>query len=640
MNGDINLSGLLPDFSTIGVYPETADQLSALFVFTLLVIFCIFLLLASYALIISVRRISWVNHLLKNETNISIISNREDLVEQANEVTHSGGHLWREFNATLIEVENNNHINLYSTLDANYFFNNSTLAAEITESRMLAAVPGFLTAFGVIGTFVGLQLGLSDLNIGNDVAVSEMKSGLAHVISGAKIAFMTSVWGVVLSVLFNFIEKFLEIIARNKIARLQVKIDQLTPRISAEFQLQKIVNDGQQSRESLQGLAEKIGDKMQESILGVVDGMQSSLESSLTNIMAPAINKLVDSTSDGNQKALESLVDNFLARFGEMGSSQKDSMELASQNVSEALGSLNSSMTSFLDRLDVSQGHSEDREKDLIATISEQVTQLVNHSVEQKIFLTEFVDNKLGGLSDLFQEREQITLERDQRRQEKFMEQSSVINASTDELLNRIEKGMDSQFTTSSLLIEQGKALQLDIGEVAKVNVEVSNGLKSSATELNSASQEIKQFGGHMNEAGQKLSGSISNAVESTSSLAHQNQRVSELMEAQRKQLIDDRQQFDLAAVQLQSLINSADSAFDKMRDHQSVFLNELKGNVSDLANQMTDLLSDYAKQANTQTERHLGAWAEHTTNYAQQMNSAAQTLSSVVDEMEDKLRR
>jgi hypothetical protein len=177
-------------------------------------------------------------------------------------VSHPGGYLWQEFNETLIEVENNDSVNLYSTLDAKYFFNNSTLAAEITESRMLAAVPGFLTAFGVIGTFVGLQLGLSELNIGNDVAVSEMKTGLAHVISGAKTAFMTSVWGVVLSVLFNFFEKFLEIIARSKISRLQVKIDQLTPRISAEFQLQQIVNDGQQSRESLQGLAEKIGDKM------------------------------------------------------------------------------------------------------------------------------------------------------------------------------------------------------------------------------------------------------------------------------------------------------------------------------------------------------------------------------------------
>ena len=151
---------------------------------------------------------------------------------------------------------------------------------------MIAAVPGFLTAFGVIGTFVGLQLGLSELNIGNDVAVSEMKAGLAQVISGAKIAFMTSVWGVTLSVFFNFIEKGLERVARSRIYRLQTRIDQLLPRLSAEFQLQRIADDGQQSRESLQGLAEKIGEKMQESLLEATAGIQAGLESSLEKIMA------------------------------------------------------------------------------------------------------------------------------------------------------------------------------------------------------------------------------------------------------------------------------------------------------------------------------------------------------------------
>lgn len=59
---------------------------------------------------------------------------------------------------------------------------------------MIAVVPGFLTALGVIGTFVGLQLGLSDLNIAGNVDVNEMKNGVAGVINGAKIAFMTSVW--------------------------------------------------------------------------------------------------------------------------------------------------------------------------------------------------------------------------------------------------------------------------------------------------------------------------------------------------------------------------------------------------------------------------------------------------------------
>ena len=58
-------------------------------------------------------------------------------------------------------------------------------------------------------------------------------------IAGASIAFMTSLWGVFLSVVFNFIEKSLERLCRGRITTLQNTIDYLYPRITAE---QSLVN--------------------------------------------------------------------------------------------------------------------------------------------------------------------------------------------------------------------------------------------------------------------------------------------------------------------------------------------------------------------------------------------------------------
>ena len=58
-------------------------------------------------------------------------------------------------------------------------------------------------------------------------------------ISGASIAFMTSLWGVALSVSFNFLEKLLERFARAQISGLQNTIDFLYPRVTAE---QSLVN--------------------------------------------------------------------------------------------------------------------------------------------------------------------------------------------------------------------------------------------------------------------------------------------------------------------------------------------------------------------------------------------------------------
>ncbi len=653
-----NFKELLPHFSSFSFPLDTLEELSTVFAFILLAIFLGFLLFSIKKFLKSLTQISWVINLMKDETSSSLASSRQNFIDESKKVTHQGRHLWWEFNETLIETENEGVVRLHNTLDADHFFNTSKLAAGITESRMLAAVPGFLTAVGVIGTFVGLQQGLSGLNIGGEV--DEMMRGIAHVISGAKTAFLTSVWGVFLSVLFNIIEKELERRIRTKIHNLQIRIDELFPRFNADYQLHRIANDGQQSRESLQGLGEKIGEKLQEALVETTKTIQGGLESSLEKIMAPAINKLVDETSSGNQRALESLIENFLSKFGELGSTQRDAMDQASHKVSDALSSLNSSMTTFLNRLEVSQSNSAGREKELITTISDQVTQLIDHSNEQRKLLSEFVDNQLSNLNEVFQEREKNVSERDQHRQEIFIEQNNAIKSSTEALLKRVEDGLDAQLATSELLIEQGKILQAGIDDSVKASILTSDNLKVSANEINSASQKIGTLGSQLTDAGDSLSGAILKAVESTSELAHQNVQASELVKQQREQLILDKQQFMESVERLQSLINSADSSFDKMREHQDSFLSvlkenvneldsqlkenvneldsQLKENVNELASQMTTLLSDYASQANSQTERHLNVWSEHTTNYAEQMNRATQTLSTVVDEIEGKL--
>ena len=116
MNDKIDLTGLIPDFASISVFPpETAEQLSAFFVSVLLVIFFSFLLVSIYALLASLRRTGWVSRLIKKETPSSAVANRLELIEKARKVRHQGGHLWREFDETLIEVEQDGNVQLYNS---------------------------------------------------------------------------------------------------------------------------------------------------------------------------------------------------------------------------------------------------------------------------------------------------------------------------------------------------------------------------------------------------------------------------------------------------------------------------------------------------------------------------------------------
>jgi len=221
-----------------------------------------FLAIALYKTWQSYRKRAFYFRILKNITKENLVSKREQIKQDMSK-NKSCGALWKEFDQTL--VYSTKETKLFNTLDADYFFNTSTLANGISNSRMMAAVPSFLTAIGVLGTFTGLQLGIGGLDL--DTQDTEiLKHGIASVVHGASIAFTTSVWGVFLSLLFNFIEKLLEAGLQYGITNLQEKIDHLFPRINAEQSLIDISNSNKSSEEVLMGLAEKIGDTMQKAV--------------------------------------------------------------------------------------------------------------------------------------------------------------------------------------------------------------------------------------------------------------------------------------------------------------------------------------------------------------------------------------
>jgi ABC-type transporter Mla subunit MlaD/flagellar motor component MotA len=63
-------------------------------------------------------------------------------------------------------------------------------------------IPGILTALGILGTFLGLVLGLQRFDFSN---ADQMTSSVEALVSGLNVAFYTSIYGVSLSIVFNLV---------------------------------------------------------------------------------------------------------------------------------------------------------------------------------------------------------------------------------------------------------------------------------------------------------------------------------------------------------------------------------------------------------------------------------------------------
>lgn len=686
----IELSWLVPNFKAFSFIPNSAEELSTFFIVFLIFICAIFSLRFVYYYLETQRNLKWLLSKLKGVDKSNFVQKRDELYLAALENKDKAiGHLWLEFNETLVEVRRGEQVLIKNTLDAGHFFNSHNLAKEVTENRLIAAVPGFLTAVGVIGTFVGLQIGLSELKLGADATVEVMKGGIAGVVDGAKIAFLTSVWGVALSVLFNFGEKFLEQRVRNRIRIIEGQVDKIFPRVRPEDQLQAIAESSQQSRETLQGLAEQIGKKMQEALVTATQGIQNSLEQSLTNIMAPAINKLVSETNDGNQKALEGLIGKFMDGMGAEGQNQRKALDEVSARVNQSVSNMETTLKQFVNDLQKSQANSGEREKTLIAEISnqvnaitsqtqniqtkltelidsqvqnmatqfearekaasqreqelvdkikEQVNELVINSRTQGETLANFVKSQLDGLQSSFAEREKRALDMETERNSRIEMQSKAISDASADLMQTVSSTIAKHLQASEALISQGQSLQNSINAATEAGAKSAVALKESATELRVSADSIRTVGTQMSDATLKLSHTITNAVSSSTDLAKQNHSVSEQIEKLRNQLNADVEQFNQLAAKLTSLVSSAENTFGELKRSHSEFIDDLGIQVNKLSQDVQTSLQEYAKTANTQTADHLRVWSNSVTEYATSMTSAVRALNNIVDSIETKL--
>lgn len=83
---------------------------------------------------------------------------------------------------------------------------NEDVLALYTWRGVIAQIPGTLTGLGILGTFVGLLLGLRSINF---ITVEAALGSVQSILAGIDTAFYTSIAGVILSILFNIINNVL-----------------------------------------------------------------------------------------------------------------------------------------------------------------------------------------------------------------------------------------------------------------------------------------------------------------------------------------------------------------------------------------------------------------------------------------------
>lgn len=663
------------------------EGISSFFIFLLLLIFLYFLIVNVFKDWLWAARpsIKFFEHLLHGLTTDILINERQNLKQRAIQSNNRLGKLWEEFDETLVVSEGEQQ--LQNTYDAAHFFNTHSLARGITENRLLAAVPGFLTAVGVVGTFTGLFLGLSNIN-------PEDIGSISRLIQGASIAFKTSVWGVTLSLVFSFIEKLVEQRVRARIAKLQDRIDTLFPRLSPEQTLVYVHEATRQAAITLDGLSERIGNKMQETVSQVAQSVQTAVTEGIQQVLRPALESLAQTSNDlaerqarGGAEALENLIHRFSDGLRGQGEKQRETMEATAAEVKTAISQWGDSMARFMEALKVLNQRMDAREQARVESFDErlQASQdaLTRHvdQLQQQItgLLTDHASQMqaqtqahLGGWTKQAKQSSdtmEIAVEqfstslRGQSEQQQammqattaevktaisqwggsmghFMDALEALNQRMDARENARAESFDGHLQASQTVLQQSQKLYEQVATVTEGLQTSASAMQTGSELLNSASGGLRTLAERLQLGVNQLDQTLGRMLEQTRRLSEENETTGRNINQVVGVITGLKDTFSGAADRIVEASAASRQQTDLLTQHQQQLFETLKDHIDQLQQQVAQLLKDYADQVQTQTQDRLNEWTAQTQQYTTAMEGAVQSIASVVEEMDGKIVR
>ncbi len=194
---------------------------------------------------------------------------------------------------------------------------NSGLVDTVMHRNQLNQVAGALTGLGILGTFIGLSLGLQSFNTGT---TAEITNSIEPLMDGIKVAFHTSIYGMIFSLVFNYVYK-------RKLYDAETSMDRFTNTFR-QYVLPDTSNDGFNlliaAQQEQVAAINHMSERMAEEVGKVIDPQFDKLSRLITDFTNVA--------TEDQREALSKVVSSFIS---EMNKSLGDSFTRLEAMVNE-----------------------------------------------------------------------------------------------------------------------------------------------------------------------------------------------------------------------------------------------------------------------------------------------------------------
>ena len=274
------------------------------------------------------------------------------------------GLAWKEFVETLVLPEPDSSGPIRNTGEVSRYLNDATIIFPKVPFGFYHSVPNLLTGLGILGTFLGLAAGVGSASSGlSSGTPSEITASLQELLAGASLAFMTSIAGILCSILFVPVERVtsrrLHMAVDEWVGVIESRVERVTPAGVALLQL----NEARRATTQLerfntelifsleQALEEKIAGRLSpqlERLVETVEGLRQDRSTDAAQMIEQALGRFADAM----QERTGSQFDEMASIVAELNRTLKKSAESLTQSQQDVRAALDSAMTTVRKSMD------------------------------------------------------------------------------------------------------------------------------------------------------------------------------------------------------------------------------------------------------------------------------------------------
>lgn len=571
---------------------------------------------------------------------------RAELALKAQRQSRVVRHAWEDFDGTLVSTETK----VFASVPADTFFTEQGFAPGLVGNRVLGSVPTVLTTLGLFGTFLGLTVGLRELDLGS--TAEELRVGIQTLVDGAALGFTASLWGVSMSLLTNVVLRFCERRVLERLRKLQAQIDGIFPLKAPEQSLSDIAYHSAESNEALQVLHEKIGTALQETVQRMGEetsrAVSESVSAAIHDSLTPIMRDLAERSVEHSAKVFEKVSAELTSSFREMGLSLADELKSSSEAMRVTLDRVGADLVLHSDnhakRLDAMQVASLESAQRLQESSTQALSELQAAAAEHLADVRKTTAQQLEQVQSVaaeqarhMQETSTKTLDDLQRSSAQHLEE---LRGATVDQMTELRTAASTQLTAVNDATErQVRMLDESLPKVVAGLEKAANVVGAATGGMESISENLSRVATEIGGTSTTLAGMLVEAIGTMGELADKTAQAASTLAEQQSAVADMSQRTAASVDALQKASGLLQHGFTTMRTHQDSFLESLNRQLVDHSRTTAGWLADYADQVSKQTGRRMDEWNDQTGKFTSNMLAAIEALSHAIDEY-DTIRK